>query len=239
MSGVYEKTLPVRSSDCDMWRRMRLSAFFRHLQDAAGAHAEELGGGHAQTLDRGFLWVLARIRLEFARLPVYDETVTLRTWPGPMAHAVYPRHYVVEDAAGAVLARGASMWLLMDEKTRRMVFPKQTGVTVEGGLRGGELALPGPLRLPEPAGKTARTARYSDADLNGHVNNTRYLDWMDDLFPPEFHRDHELRALQINFSSEIRPGETVTLEYGGGAEDFTVVGRSDRVHFEARARFAG
>lgn len=238
MSGVYEKQFCVLSSDCDMWRRMRLSALFRYLQDAAGAHAEELGGGHARTLDRGFLWVLARIRLEAARLPAYDETVTLRTWPGPMAHAVYPRHYVIEDAGGGVLLRAASMWLLMDAESRRMAFPKQTGVTVEGRVCGGELALPAPLRLPELENRTVRTARYSDVDVNGHVNNTRYLDWMDDLYSPEFHRDHELRVFQINFSSEIRPGETVTLEYGGDAAAFAVVGRSDRVHFEAGGRFA-
>lgn len=63
------------------------------------------------------------------------------------------------------------------------------------------------------AGEKTRKVRYSDLDLNGHVNNTRYLDWIDDLHTPDWHGQHLPKLFQINFKKEIRPGSRVTLKW--------------------------
>ena len=69
------------------------------------------------------------------------------------------------------------------------------------------------LRLPqdlELAGR--RKLRYSDTDLNGHVNNTRYADFacdaleMEHLGPGRF-----LSSMQIGYLAECRPGEELLL----------------------------
>lgn len=62
-------------------------------------------------------------------------------------------------------------------------------------------------------GEKVREVRYSDLDLNGHVNNTRYLDWIDDLHTPDWHGKHLPKLFQINFKKEIRPGSRVTLKW--------------------------
>jgi medium-chain acyl-[acyl-carrier-protein] hydrolase len=62
-------------------------------------------------------------------------------------------------------------------------------------------------------GEKVREVRYSDLDLNGHVNNTRYLDWIDDLHTPDWHGKHLPKMFQINFKKEIRPGSRVTLKW--------------------------
>ena len=72
------------------------------------------------------------------------------------------------------------------------------------------------LRLPQDMAQAdRRKLRYSDTDLNGHVNNTRYADFacdaleMEKLGPRRF-----LSEMQIGYLAECRPGEELRLLTG-------------------------
>ena len=58
---------------------------------------------------------------------------------------------------------------------------------------------------------TQRVARYSDLDFNGHVNNTRYLDWFCDGFDSAYHEKWELYDALIHFNHEITAEQCATL----------------------------
>lgn len=209
MSGVFRQQLCLRSSDTDEFRRLRMSALFRFLQEISIDHTEALGAGREKTLDRGALWVMTRMRVQADRLPEYGESITLESWAGETMHVVFPRYYRILDHAGAPICQASGMWVLMDRSERGMVFPDSLGVVVPGYARGDELPLPEALALPEFDGEIERAVRYSEIDLNGHVNNTRYLEWLDDLFPREHHAAHFWRELQVNYLAEIPPDSTV------------------------------
>ncbi len=211
MSEPFREQIKLTSSDVDMFRRLRTSAMFRMFQEISIAHTELLGAGREKTLDKGALWVMTRMRVVTKRPALYDEHITLVSWPGQTMHCVFPRFYRILDANGETLADASGLWALIDAKTRRIVFPDELGVDIEGCQVQNELALPEALAAFEPLEAHTRTAHYCDADLNGHVNNTRYLDWMDDLAGQEFHRAHFWRELQINYQSEIPPGSRVEL----------------------------
>jgi acyl-ACP thioesterase len=59
----------------------------------------------------------------------------------------------------------------------------------------------------------SRTVRFTDLDVNGHMNNCRYLDWIDDLLPSGFHKHHQIREFSLCYLSEIREGETLDLHW--------------------------
>jgi len=44
--------------------------------------------------------------------------------------------------------------------------------------------------------------RYTDLDINQHVNNTKYIELVLDSFSPEYHKSHNLQSLTISFNSE-------------------------------------
>lgn len=52
---------------------------------------------------------------------------------------------------------------------------------------------------------------YSAVDIVGHVNNSRYVEWICDAFPLEFFRQRKLDWMQINYNHEILPGEEVSV----------------------------
>ena len=214
MSGIYTQKIELVSSDVDANRRLRMSALFRFLQEISIAHTERLGAGRAKTLDRGALWVMTRMYVRLARSPVYGERLTLESWPGETMHLLFPRGYRLLSQSGERLGEASGLWALIDAVERRMLFPSELGIELEGVSVEGELPPPGALAPFEADVSEVRDVRYSDIDLNAHVNNTRYLDWFDDLFDEQFHRAHRWRELQINYQSEIAPRARVELRRG-------------------------
>ena len=57
---------------------------------------------------------------------------------------------------------------------------------------------------------------YTDLDINGHMNNTRYMDWVDDLIPSAFHRDHPLKEFTVCYLNEAKEGQKLTLNWNLG-----------------------
>ena len=145
-TGIDVETLKLRSRDVDMHRRLRTSELFKLLQEASIRHTEALGMGREKTLDKGILWVLLMQRADITRMPCYDETVVLKSWPGTTMHLLFPRYYSMETDAGEPLLKASAIWSLVDAETRKVVFPERYGVEIEGVATGDEIALPSTIR---------------------------------------------------------------------------------------------
>ena len=212
--SVYSEEILLRSKDVDMYRRLRTSELFRMLQEASIRHTEQLGMGRDKTLDRGILWVLLMQRAEIVRMPEYDERIVLKSWPGKTMHLLFPRYYSLETAAGEPLLKASALWSLVDEKTRKVVFPEKYGVVIEGAVTGEEIAMPGGVAKKETTCERDFTVPYSFVDLNGHMNNTRYFDLMEDCLPAAA-EGRLLRSVCTEYTGEARLGDTLTVRWGG------------------------
>ena len=180
MNEIYTERLTLRSRDVDMFRRLRTSELFKLLQEASIRHTEQLGMGRDKTLDKGILWVLLMQRAEITRMPEYDERIVLRSWPGKTMHLLFPRFYSLETEAGEALVKASALWGLVDEKSRKAVFPERYGIEIAGTETGKEIDLPGPIRKLACNREKRFEVPYSFVDLNGHMNNTRYFDLAED-----------------------------------------------------------
>ncbi len=235
--NVYTKEYRILSSDVDLYRRLRLSRLHVWLQEAGVAHAEALGAGRDRTLDRGLLWVVAQQQTKLVRLPEYGERVTVSSWPGKTAHVFFPRFSRVTDETGNVLAETAALWALMDERTRKTVFPEQWGIEIAATVTGGEAPLPRAPRTEETDRETPFTVPFSCVDLNGHMNNPRYFDLADDLLP-EALRGKTPRDVSVEYGGEARLGETLTLRFSSSETRFYLSGETDKRLFRLRYLYA-
>lgn len=233
---LYGKEYTLLASDVDPCRRLRLSTLFTWLQEAAIAHTTLLGMGREKTLDKGYLWVVTMQEVRVDRLPVYDERVTLTSWPGEMMHVFYPRYCKLTGERGETLLTAASLWTLIDQGSRRMVFPEETGVTIPGVRTGEEPPMPRAPRLLETAGTHSFTVPYSYTDLNGHMNNTRYLDLMEDVMPADL-RQRAIRSLAAEFSGEAPAGTKLRLSLGREGNTCTLLGEGEKRLFRLRAEY--
>ena len=213
MEPIYSKTFEITPTMTDCFDRLKSSALLRCLQEVAGDHSALLGTDRAQLIQRGLFWAVLRHRVQISRLPRAGEQIRVETWPMPTTRTAYPRSTIAYDQEGNETFRCISLWVLMDENTRAMVLPGKSGVEVNGMLRGCELAVPGSMIPRDMQEMTTRTVRYTDLDVNGHMNNCRYLDWVDDLLPASFHQHHRIREFSLCYLSEIREAETLDLHW--------------------------
>ena len=219
MEPIYRQTFLISDLHVDCFQRLKPSVLLYFAQEVAGHHAALLGTDWETLADKQLFWAVIRHRVQITRLPQAGETITVETWPMPTTRVTYPRATVAYDAEGREVFRTVALWVLMDTETRAMVLPGRSGVEVAGTLRGTELAAPGSL-TPKPLHNTARrTVGYTVLDRNGHMNNTRYMDWIDDLLPSAFHAQHPVREMTVCYLSEAREGQALDLtwELEGGS----------------------
>ena len=228
--SVYERPLHVRSTDVGMERRLRPSVLFSWVQESAIAHTEELGMGREKTLDKGLLWIVTMQNAKIERMPQYDEDVILRTWPGQTLHLIFPRYFGLYTPEGEALVMVSSLWTLIDSRTRSIVFPEKYGISINGEATGDEIPLPSSIRKAELRPCCRFTVPYSFVDLNGHMNNTRYLDLAEDCIHEEV-QGRELKALRMEFVREVRLGDTIELSCGRDGERWLVFGGMERPNF--------
>ena len=236
---VYTTHRKLLADDVTMYRKLRPSTLMRLLQEISIAHTEALGAGRAKTLDKGALWVVARMKIEVNKLPSYDDEITLSSWAGKTMRVLFPRYYEMRSKDGEVLLRASAVWLLIDEKTRHTVFPENYGVEVPSPDLPPIIELPCGVALGEQKEQKSFTVSYSQVDINGHMNNSKYVDEAEDLLGAQYLKDHEPRSLEIEYKSEIKLGQTVNLRYTLKNDNLGVVGLVDDAPcFELKAKFA-
>ena len=224
--SIYKTDYTVLSSDTDANRRLRLSRLFTMLQEASIAHTTALGMGREKTLDRGLLWIVTLQQAKIWRMPEYDERIRLKSWPGKMMHLLFPRYYRIEDETGNALVEASALWALMDEKTRRVVFPELFGVKIRGVHTGKEIPLPAAPKMPANAQESTFNVPYSFVDLNGHMNNTRFYDLAEDCLP-EALRTRALVGVRTEYTREVRFGTTMEIRRELRGDTFLLAGESD------------
>ena len=131
----------------------------------------------------------------------------------PTTRTAFPRATVAYDAQGNEIFRCVSLWVLMDMNTRAMVLPGKSGIDLSGTLRGCELATPGSIVPKDAEFSAIRRVNFTDLDRNGHMNNTRCMDWIDDLLSSEFHSAHPVREFSVCYLSEALEGQEIRLNW--------------------------
>ena len=213
MEPIFRQTTTITANQVDCFRRAKPSALLFLIQEAAGQHCISLGTDWDTLNKKHLFWAVTRHRVQVTRLPMEGETITVETWPMPTTRVAYPRSVVAYDAAGKELFRAISLWVLIDTQSRAMVLPGRSGVVVDGTLTGTELAVPHSIMPTALENTTARTVGYSELDVNGHMNNTRYMDWVDDLLPSAYHKDHPVREFTVCYLSEALEGQSIRLDW--------------------------
>ena len=243
MDVFCEETYRVDSRDLDLVGHCLPSALLGYLQEAATQAACRLHVSREETIERYHaFWMLARIRYDLLRPLRWDEPVTVKTWHrGGRAATLYRDYdlYVGREPVGECV----SAWVLARQSDRQLL--RLSGIRELENTGGGDLCkdrklsklrLPGDLREAD-----RRRTRYSDTDINGHVNNTRYADFACDALEMEkLERGAFLSQLQIGYLAECRPGEELYLMAGQEGETRFVRGMDEdgKSRFEAALIFS-
>lgn len=213
MYEIYEKTIHVDSSDADRYDRLRPSALLRYFQDMGTEHSDLLGMGR-QTLVREVhgCWILTRVWFSLERPVLSGETLQIETWNRGYAGIQVYRDFRIYSEE-ALVGQAVSAWVVADLESRKMLRPRDIPAVVAAPvpehIENRTLKL---IREPEEKEFSyEKNVRYSDLDINGHMNNTRYADVLLDVFTPEELENRFVSEMQLNYSQECLFGETLTV----------------------------
>ncbi len=211
--GVWRESLKIHSYDVDFRKHATVQAMSRAFLEAAWNHAEHLGIGYVELAKQNRFWVLARLFVQVDKYPRWGDTLELTTWPRASSSAFALRDFEIFDPAGTRAAAGSSSWLVLDADTHR---PQRVDKLL--------------ARIPTPVSRMAvgrdpkklssaelaeavltTTVRYSDIDVNQHVNSAQYIGWLLDSYSVDFHRSHALRTLEVNYVSETLWADAISV----------------------------
>jgi medium-chain acyl-[acyl-carrier-protein] hydrolase len=211
-STLHKQPFLVLSNEADIHHRASVFSMGNYLQEAGRSHAEALGWGVNLLRTKNQFWVLARLHIQLLKRPAPGQTVVVHTWPKGT-----DRHFALRDFLvfldDELIARATSTWALLQLPQRRPIaldvmderlFERKNDHAIT--------AIPDKIESPEITGQPRlHTVVFSELDQNGHVNNTRYLNWMLDTFPTEFHRKNEVAELQANYLAEVFPDQEIAI----------------------------
>ena len=208
----YQETALIRTRDCDLNGVWRFSAILEAMQEAAGAHSTSMGWGREQLLRHGAVWVLARTEVRMDRYPSVGESVTLDTFHMPDRHRLFPRYFIMTDEAGKQIGTAATLWMVMNLETRAAISPESVGMALPDNRDvKPPMGFPSPIRPVEGEPRiSACRAAYSDLDVNGHVNNTKYADWVCNQLGRDVLTKMEISRMILDYNAEVLPEQEVT-----------------------------
>ena len=213
MEPIYVQNFTVEDSCVDRYGRMKPSSILYVAQEMGGRHSALMSLDYDSLARRNLFWAVTRHRVQVTRMPMLGETLRVETWPLPTTRAAFPRSVVAYDTQGNEVFRCITLLVLMDLDTRKMIVPGKSGIMVVGTLRGNELPAPGGL-IPRPLGtQRSRTVSFTDLDRNGHMNNTRCMDWIADLLPSQFHEAHTITDFTVCYLAEAKEQQELRLNW--------------------------
>ena len=206
---VKEKFV-ITSNDVDRYNNLKISSLFRFFQDVATVHINSLGAGHNDIIKQNLLWVIIRIDVKlYAPITVADEIV-VSTHAGENRACLFDRYFQIYNRKGKLIGAASSLWTLIDKDTRKVCMKPNIKV-IKPEHDKDDIPVPEKI-VGEATNKVdERKARYSEIDLNGHLNNVEYIKYIFDIHPSSFYQDHVVKEISVNYDKEIKEGDVVTL----------------------------
>lgn len=196
----------------DFQTKVKLSHLIDLILTASGYNADENGFGIRDLYKLGGTWVLSRFALEMNYFPKQYEKIAIETWVDEVHTLNTIRNYRVYNEQGDVIGNSTSVWVMINMETRRPMEQKLlTGINNYALYK--PSGIDRPLKLDTVGGDPIDDfkVRYSDIDINHHVNTVHYLDWMVNSFTLEEHKANSIKRLDVNFMNEVLFGNQISV----------------------------
>lgn len=188
-----------------------ISAYQRMIMGMIEEHLDELKLGEKFLMENhGISWVLLSTSIELRRHIKPTEKLIGTTWHAGGRVPSFRRDFNFKDESEEVVAVGATVSTLFETEARKICLNKEKLAVVD--LESHEPVLEGlerRLKINSPAVVVeTRKVRPSMTDGVGHVNNTRYGDFVyDAMTDSERVRLGDLKRIDVWFNYELLAGD--------------------------------
>ena len=239
--NFFYREFKLYFSQCNINQVIKLAEFLAITSDSAVEDYHQRGITFDFLKEKNVAILTSRIAYRFHKMPKCNQIITLRCWEEAPKGLQLTRCYELTDESGEVLVNGFTTWLLVNLENRRIMKPSSftyreepTFTTPLKSLDCGKIQIPENLDL-----LGSRKICFSDLDANGHMNNSRYGEYIIDILPPEF-QNKQITDLRLNYAHEAMFGDTLELfgNLNAGENRIVVIGKQGQnVCFESELFF--
>ena len=210
------QTFFIGLQDVGEGNRITNKALIEALSNAANVHGKMVGQSTGEKDISHLTWIVLNWKLEVTSRPGACSSIEVVTWGHAYKGLQAGRDYEVLDENGEVIARATSNWVAVNPDTGRPIrlTPEQ--------IAGYEMEQD---RVNFPDFRFTKTApelpfvrsmdikaMKSMIDMNGHVHNASYIDLAEEVLPEGVDK-LLFDDVEVCYRKEIKPDETVALEY--------------------------
>ena len=214
MAKTFEYSMKIPFDMSDVNGYIKIPQLILLSLQVSGMQSIELGMSDMYILENyNLVWIITDYNMKIERLPVFDEKITIETYAKSHNRLFCYRAFNIKDEAGNTIIEMVATFVLMDRDTRK-VHPVMSEITDAFDSELSKTMLRGP-RFKELEGGVEQEyrVRFYDLDMNGHVNNSKYLDWVFEVMGADFLTHHVPKKVYLKYVKEVLAGGLITSQY--------------------------
>lgn len=228
----YTYHVPVGTGLFDAKGVLRPDAILRLATDVADEHVRNFRANN-ELLARefGVAWVVLSMEIHWLGEVRQNDVLSAKTWCTGCRHGMYGRDFLFRGEDGREVFGVGSVWTLLDLSERSIYRGEDVQKFMD--FRHEPPIYPGKKGRYKTKGydlaeRETLPVRPSWIDGSGHVNNSRYGEFLyDSLSAAMRGRLKDVRQMEFYFHGELSEGDRITLFSWEGENDMLVTGRRD------------
>ena len=214
MGLTYQMKMKIPFDMADMNGHIKLPSLILLSLQVSGSQSAQLGVSDKEILEKyNLVWIITEYDIDVIRLPRFSEEITIETEALSYNRLFCYRRFTIYDESGQAIIQMLATFALMDRDSRK-VHSVNPEIVASYQSEFSKKIIRGPkyTDLDNPTSKDYHV-RFYDLDMNGHVNNSKYLDWVFEVMGADFLMDHIPQKINLKYVKEVRPGGMITSSY--------------------------
>ncbi|MBN1253279.1 MAG: hypothetical protein JXR51_00120 [Bacteroidales bacterium] len=198
-----EKT-KITSYQIDLKGKATIQSIAGIFQEIAGNHASVNGFGFSQMAENKQMWVLTRLKIEVEKYPYWSDNIEVSTWVVSREKFFSRRDFEIHNSEDEKIIAASTGWMLLDTQTKR---PKLVdNMKMDINTNPNKLSLNSDISKIKSETNLTKIEnykiRYSDLDVNFHVNNLKYIRILLDSYDYDWLKTYNVKIFEINYLAE-------------------------------------
>lgn len=215
MKKVFTKEYEVTYRDTDARGECFLSSYMNFMADCGLSQDETYGFVIADMVKENHTWMLVDYEITIHKYAKYKEQLKVKTYIEGMNKFYAVRYFNIYDKENNLILEGKTLVILVDAKKRRPISIQEEHYNAYGVIENTPTIGRNKLKLSSCKKvdyKKEFNVRYSDIDLNLHVGNVTYLEWILETMPFEVITKYKIYSVKIKYQKELTYGDKVSVK---------------------------
>lgn len=214
MGSIYQYQMKVPFDMSDVNGYMKLPQLILLSLQVSSMQSANLGISDKQLFeDHNLVWIVTDYEIQVSQMPAFDQEITIETEALSYNRLFCYRRFSILDQDGNSMIEMMATFVMMNRESRKVQAVVPELVEPYGSPFSKKIHRGPRYQTLEDVTSLDYHVRFYDLDMNGHVNNSKYLDWIFETMGAEFLSHHIPEQVHLKYVREVTAGGMVSSQY--------------------------